>query len=163
MRVSDVDDDVSIVGAGASGAAVAWRLAETKMRIASPGQGGCTRPHDDPGTQTGRQLARFVDGFVNEWATSPCTCVRTAGRPIDDGGLPVWIVDHGTVGSSTILRATATSVVDARGRAGDVRGLSSVDGSGVVTSAGVDPTRITRAVAPHIADRMERQLANLFG
>ena len=36
--------DVLIIGAGASGAAVAWSLAETKMHILSLEQGGWMKP-----------------------------------------------------------------------------------------------------------------------
>ena len=36
--------DVLIIGAGTSGAAVAWSLAETKMHIVCLDQGGWTKP-----------------------------------------------------------------------------------------------------------------------
>ena len=36
--------DVLIIGAGASGAAVAWSLAETKMHILLPGAGRVDEP-----------------------------------------------------------------------------------------------------------------------
>ena len=38
--------DVLIVGAGAAGAAVAWSLAETRMRILCLEQGGWMRPDE---------------------------------------------------------------------------------------------------------------------
>ncbi|HEY2540728.1 MAG TPA: NAD(P)-binding protein [Stellaceae bacterium] len=40
--------DVLIVGAGASGAAVAWSLADTKMHILCLEQGGRTKPQTYP-------------------------------------------------------------------------------------------------------------------
>jgi choline dehydrogenase-like flavoprotein len=48
--------DVLIIGAGASGAAVAWSLAETKMRILCLEQGDWMNPTDYPSTAaTGRR------------------------------------------------------------------------------------------------------------
>ena len=40
--------DVLIIGAGASGAAVAWSLAETKMHILCLDQGGWMNPSEYP-------------------------------------------------------------------------------------------------------------------
>ncbi|MDE0007693.1 MAG: NAD(P)-binding protein, partial [Gammaproteobacteria bacterium] len=40
--------DVLIIGAGASGAAVAWSLAETRMRIVCMEQGDWTNPSEYP-------------------------------------------------------------------------------------------------------------------
>jgi choline dehydrogenase-like flavoprotein len=40
--------DVLIIGAGASGAAVAWSLAETRMRIVCLEQGDWVKPTDYP-------------------------------------------------------------------------------------------------------------------
>ena len=42
--------DVLIIGAGASGAAVAWSLADTRMRILCLEQGDWPRPTDFPST-----------------------------------------------------------------------------------------------------------------
>ena len=56
----------------------------------------------------------------------------------------------------------ATSVVDARGRAHEVRNLFVVDGSVFVTSAGVNPTSTIQALALYVADQMKKNLANLF-
>ena len=44
--------DVLIIGAGASGAAVAWSLAETKMHILCLEQGGWMNPATFPSTGT---------------------------------------------------------------------------------------------------------------
>ena len=42
--------DVLIIGAGASGAAVAWSLADTKMHILCLEQGGWMKPETYPST-----------------------------------------------------------------------------------------------------------------
>jgi choline dehydrogenase-like flavoprotein len=54
------------------------------------------------------------------------------------------------------------SVVNEWGRAHDVRNLFIIDGSIFVTSAGVNPTSTIQALALYIADRVKRNLANLF-
>jgi len=54
------------------------------------------------------------------------------------------------------------SVVNDWGRAHDVRNLFIADGSVFVTSGAVNPTSTLQAVALYIADRMKRNLANLF-
>ena len=50
MRVAKMADtaDVLIIGSGASGAAVAWSLAETKMRIVCLEQGDWMKQADFP-------------------------------------------------------------------------------------------------------------------
>src|SRR5690348_16598234 len=66
--------DVLIIGAGASGAAVAWSLAETKMHILCLDQGGWMNPSDYP--STGRD---WEAKFYGDWSTSP----NIRGRPED--------------------------------------------------------------------------------
>jgi choline dehydrogenase-like flavoprotein len=55
-----------------------------------------------------------------------------------------------------------TSVVNEWGRCHDVRNLFIVDGSIFVTSAAVNPTNTIQALALYIADRIKRNLTNLF-
>jgi len=54
------------------------------------------------------------------------------------------------------------SVVNAWGRAHDVRNLFIVDGSVFVTSAGVNPTRTIQTLALYITDQIKKRLTNLF-
>ena len=51
----------------------------------------------------------------------------------------------------------ATSVIDPEGRCHDVPNLYIVDGSTMVTSAGVNPTSTLQAIALYIADGMIRR------
>lgn len=51
--------DVLIIGAGASGAALAWSLAETRMRIVCLEQGGWMNPADYPATRSDWEMERF--------------------------------------------------------------------------------------------------------
>ena len=66
------------------------------------------------------------------------------------------------LGTARMGTDPARSVVNAWGRAHDVRNLFIVDGSVFVTGGGVNPTTTIQAVALYIADQMKRRLATLF-
>ena len=66
------------------------------------------------------------------------------------------------MGTARMGNERETSVVDARGRAHEVKNLFIIDGSIFVTSGGVNPTSTIQALALYIADHMKRNLANLF-
>ena len=98
--MSEEPVDVVIVGAGASGAAFAWSLADTRMRIVCLEQGGWMKPTDYP--------TNFADWEVrgaSEFATSPNTRGRAADYPINDDDSPIKIANFNAVGGSTILYA----------------------------------------------------------
>jgi choline dehydrogenase-like flavoprotein len=61
------------------------------------------------------------------------------------------------MGTARMGHDPATSVVDAEGRCHDVPNLYVVDGSVMVTCAGVNPTSTIQALALHIADEMIRR------
>lgn len=63
--------DVLIIGSGASGAAVAWSLAETKMRILCLEQGDWMKQSDYP--TNGRDYEARV---FSDYATSPTFATR---------------------------------------------------------------------------------------
>jgi choline dehydrogenase-like flavoprotein len=63
------------------------------------------------------------------------------------------------MGTARMGRDPAASVVDAEGRCHDVPNLYIVDGSTMVTCAGVNPTSTIQAVALHVADGMIRRRA----
>ena len=90
--------DVLIIGAGASGAAVAWSLAETKMRIQCLEQGDWMKQSDYP--SNGRDWeARIYDDF----AISPNRRARPTDYPINDDNSPIKVVNFNGVGGSTIM------------------------------------------------------------
>jgi choline dehydrogenase-like flavoprotein len=92
--------DVLIVGAGAAGAAVAWSLAETRMRIVCLEQGGWMRPDEYPSTRRDwEQLA------VREYSPNPNIRARPEDYPINDVDSPIAIVNFNGVGGSTVLYA----------------------------------------------------------
>ena len=63
------------------------------------------------------------------------------------------------MGTARMGRDPATSVIDAEGRCHDVPNLYIVDGSTMVTCAGVNPTSTIQAVALYIAEGMIRRRA----
>lgn len=99
---ADDDDcvDVLIVGAGAAGAAVAWSLAETRMRIVCLEQGGWMRPDRYP--TTGRDWEQRAG---REFATNPNIRRRPEDYPVNDADSPVSVVNFNGVGGSTVLYA----------------------------------------------------------
>ncbi len=90
--------DVLIVGAGASGAAVAWSLAETRMRIVCLEQGGWMNPAEYPSTGRDWEMAP-----AREFRTSPNLRRRAADYPVNDSDSPIAILNFNAVGGSTIL------------------------------------------------------------
>ena len=57
--------DVLIVGSGASGAAVAWSLADTRMRIVCLEQGDWVKPTDYPSNGRDWEARLFSDFAIN--------------------------------------------------------------------------------------------------
>src|SRR4029453_11520 len=90
--------DVLIIGAGASGAAVAWSLADTKMHILCLDQGGWMNPSDYP--STGRD---WEAKFYGDWSTSPNIRGRPEDYPINDVNSPIKVVNFNGVGGSTVM------------------------------------------------------------
>tara|TARA_Y100000294_G_scaffold160178_1_gene163584 strand:- start:225 stop:635 length:411 start_codon:yes stop_codon:yes gene_type:complete len=92
--------DVLVIGAGASGAAFAWSMAETRMRIVCLEQGEWLRSSDYP--SNGRDWeARALDDF----AISPNTRGLPADYPVNDEASPIKVANFNAVGGSTILYA----------------------------------------------------------
>jgi choline dehydrogenase-like flavoprotein len=98
--MSEAAVDVLIIGAGASGAALAWSLAETKMNILCLEQGDWMKSDDYPGMSgdwEARQLTDF--GF------SPNTRGRREDYPVNDSASAISASMFNAVGGSTILYA----------------------------------------------------------
>src|SRR6266487_1171231 len=90
--------DVLIIGAGASGAAVAWSLAETKMHILCLDQGGWMNPSEYP--STGRDWEAKIYG---DWSSSPNIRGRPEDYPVNDDNSPIKVVNFNGVGGSTVM------------------------------------------------------------
>lgn len=92
--------DVVIVGAGASGAAIAWSLVDTKMKILCLEQGDWVNPADYPTTGTDWEAKGWGD-----FSFSPNTRGRETDYPINEDDSPINIANFNGVGGSTILYA----------------------------------------------------------
>src|SRR3989304_2959666 len=92
--------DVLIVGAGASGAAFAWSLADTRMNILCLEQGDWRDPSRYP--TAGMDWALRPHGA---FAFSPNDRGRPADYPVNDTGSPIKPAMFNAVGGSTITFA----------------------------------------------------------
>ena len=92
--------DVLIIGAGASGAAVAWSLAETRMKILCLEQGDWMKPTDYP--SNGRDVEARALG---EFHFSPNRRRLVTDYPINEEDSPIKIANFNGVGGGTILYA----------------------------------------------------------
>jgi len=92
--------DVLIIGAGASGAAFAWSMAETRMNILCLEQGDWIKSDDYPSLRDDWELRQFSDfGF------SPNDRGRREDYPVNDSESPIAASMFNAVGGSTILYA----------------------------------------------------------
>src|SRR5512146_362668 len=94
------DVDVLIIGAGASGAAFAWSMAETRMRILCLEQGDWMNPADYPSTRRDWEVR-----MEREFSPNPNIRRRPEDYPINDDDSPISVVNFNGVGGSTILYA----------------------------------------------------------
>jgi choline dehydrogenase-like flavoprotein len=92
--------DVLIVGAGAAGAALAWSLADTRMKIVCLEQGDWMDPAHYPTTGLDWEMRRFGD-----FGLSPNSRGRPEDYPVNDTGSPIAASMFSAVGGSTILYA----------------------------------------------------------
>lgn len=92
------DSDVVIVGAGASGAAAAWRLARAGLRVTCLEQGGWVRPDDIPSLRPDWEIARQTTHHPN-----PNLRRAPSDYPVDDSEAAIKPFLYNAVGGSTIL------------------------------------------------------------
>ncbi len=90
--------DVLIIGSGASGAAVAWSLAETKMKILCLEQGDWMKHAEFPSTGRDWEARRFGDFDI-----SPNRRGRVTDYPINDDNSPMKIANFNGVGGGTVF------------------------------------------------------------
>jgi choline dehydrogenase-like flavoprotein len=97
-RPTDEIVDILIIGAGASGAAVAWSLADTKMHILCLEQGDWIKPSEFPSNGRDWEARRYADFDI-----SPNRRARDTDYPINDDDSPMKIANFNGVGGGTIL------------------------------------------------------------
>ena len=92
--------DVLIVGAGASGAAFAWSMADTRMRVVCLEQGDWMQPAEYPTAGRDWELRQLGDFSFN-----PNVRGRATDYPVNDAGSPISVANFNGVGGSTVLYA----------------------------------------------------------
>ena len=85
--------DVLIIGSGASGAAVAWSLAETRMKILCLEQGDWMKHSDFPSNGRDWEARRFADFDV-----SPNRRGRDTDYPVNDDNSLMKVANFNGVG-----------------------------------------------------------------
>ena len=100
MPSPDDPVDVLIIGAGASGAAVAWSLADTRMHIVCLEQGDWTNPSEYPSTRQDWQQQQPGDFSID-----PNERGLVTDYPINNDDSPISVVNFNGVGGGTILYA----------------------------------------------------------
>jgi choline dehydrogenase-like flavoprotein len=90
--------DVLIIGSGASGAAVAYSLAETKMRILCLEQGDWIKPEDFPANGRDWEARRHSD-----FDMSPNRRGRVTDYPVNDAASPMKVANFNAVGGGTVM------------------------------------------------------------
>jgi choline dehydrogenase-like flavoprotein len=90
--------DVLIIGSGASGAAVAWSLAETRMQILCLEQGDWTKPTDFPTNGRDWEARRWADFDIY-----PNRRARPTDYPVNDTNSDMKIANFNGVGGGTIV------------------------------------------------------------
>lgn len=89
--------DVLVIGAGASGAAIAWSLLETRMRIVCLEQGHWMSDQDFPSRRDDYELARYA-----EFSCDPNVRQLPQDYPINSDESDITPVNFNAVGGSTI-------------------------------------------------------------
>ncbi len=92
--------DVLIIGAGASGAAIAWSLTETRMRILCLEQGDWMTPSKYPTTTKNWEAQQF--GAYN---IDPNVRGLETDYPVNNEASPIDVLNFNGVGGSTVLYA----------------------------------------------------------
>ncbi len=92
--------DVLVIGAGASGAALAWSLSDTRMRIVCLEQGGWVNTKDYPSNRRDWETVGFKD-----FNPSPNVRQLDSDYPVNDSESPISVLNFNAVGGSTILYA----------------------------------------------------------
>ncbi len=98
--MTDSPVDVLIIGAGASGAAMAWSLADTRMKILCLEQGDWMNPAEYPSTGRDWEMSQF-----GAFSISPNARGLDADYPINEKNSPISVANFNAVGGGTILYA----------------------------------------------------------
>jgi choline dehydrogenase-like flavoprotein len=98
VRPTDAMVDVLIIGAGASGAAVAWSLADTRMKILCLEQGDWVHSAEFPTNGRNWEARRYADFDIH-----PNRRARDTDYPINDTNSVMKVANFNGVGGGTIV------------------------------------------------------------
>ncbi|MBV8912958.1 MAG: GMC family oxidoreductase [Acetobacteraceae bacterium] len=96
ILLPDETADVLVVGAGAAGAASAWRLSQHGLRVLCLEQGGW--PEDTPASDPLWERRRLAD-----WNPNPNIRRASADYPVEDDASPIRPLMWNGVGGSTVM------------------------------------------------------------
>lgn len=90
--------EVLVIGAGAGGAALSWRLASQGVRVTCLEQGQWMAPESGPADQPDWERRRMRD-----WHPNPNRRAAPADYPVDDADCPIRPLMVSAVGGSTVM------------------------------------------------------------
>jgi len=96
--VAEIESDVLIVGAGAGGAAAAWRLARRGLRVTCLERGGWVDPEAAPSSEPDWEVIR-----QGAWNPNPNARRGAWDEPVDDAESEIKPLFYNAVGGSTVL------------------------------------------------------------
>jgi choline dehydrogenase-like flavoprotein len=96
--VETAETDVLVIGAGASGAALSWRLSEAGIGVVCLEQGDWVRPERIPADRRDWEIARMT-----WWSPNPNVRRHADDYPVNDADTPIKPLMFNGVGGSTIM------------------------------------------------------------
>jgi choline dehydrogenase-like flavoprotein len=121
-----------------------------------------TDTHGIPAPRIEYRLSENSQRMLDYGATRAREVLMAAGAKRTYVDSPLALAGWHLMGTARMGRDPARSVVNDWGRAHDVRNLFVVDGSVFVTAGAVNPTCTIQGIALYVADRIQKNLGNLF-
>ncbi|MEB2346454.1 MAG: GMC family oxidoreductase [Deltaproteobacteria bacterium] len=118
--------------------------------------------HGIPAPRIEYQLSENSRRMLDFGAARASEVLRAAGARRTFVEAPLGVAGWHLMGTARMGTDPERSVVNEWGRAHDVRNLFVIDGSIFVTAGAVNPTCTIQGLALHVADRIQKNLGNLF-
>mgnify|MGYP005847813607 CR=1 FL=1 len=121
-----------------------------------------TDAHGIPAPRIEYRLSENSERMLAYGAARAQEVLEAAGAKRTHVEAPLGLAGWHLMGTARMGTDPARSVVNEWGRAHDVRNLFVIDGSVFVTAGAVNPTCTIQGLALHVADRIQKNLGNLF-
>ncbi|MDX1648523.1 MAG: GMC family oxidoreductase, partial [Myxococcota bacterium] len=118
--------------------------------------------HGIPAPKITYRLSENSRRMMEHGVARATEALEAAGARHTFSEMPLGLAGWHLMGTARMGEDPETSVVNAWGRAHDVRNLFIIDGSVFVTAGAVNPTCTIQGIALHVADRIKKNLTNLF-